>query len=253
VFSVDRFRLQEISDAMKAGESMERFKGSTTLSLIQSISTVPEAFPTVMNTCGRVAVHPSGRFVIVSNRGHESLTILRVIQNGAHKGKVRQVGFFHTRGETPRHFQFDTSGQYLVVANQDSDCISVFSFNLCTGEIKYTGNTYHVPSPNFVCCCPVHDDGVNPSNPQDLSPLHTMSTAEANALQMGLAKELQRKVSALTDHDFVQDGKVSPIPFISGVEEASGDPERSVELQAAKDEISLLKKQLALLGQDGPL
>jgi len=56
------------------------------------------------------------------------------------RGTLAQVGFFHTRGETPRHFQFDHSGQFLIVANQDSDSIAVFSFNLSSGEIKYSGN-----------------------------------------------------------------------------------------------------------------
>ena len=73
------------------------------------------------------------------------------------RGSLSQVGFFHTRGETPRHFQFDHSGQFLLVANQDSDTLAVFSFNMTSGEIKYTGNDYHVPSPNFVCCCPLVD------------------------------------------------------------------------------------------------
>ncbi len=82
----------------------------------------------------------------MSNRGHESITIFRVNQGSSKKGgattrgTLSQVGFFHTRGETPRHFQFDHSGQYLIVANQDSDTIAVFSFNLTSGEIKYTGN-----------------------------------------------------------------------------------------------------------------
>ena len=92
-------------------------------------------------------VHQSGRFVIVSNRGHESIAIFRVKQgcgsskgNKSKRGTLAQVGFFHTRGETPRHFQFDHSGQFLIVANQDSDTIAIFTFSLTSGEIKYTGN-----------------------------------------------------------------------------------------------------------------
>lgn len=127
--------------------------------------------------------HQSGRYVIVSNRGHESITIFRVKQGRGAKGRavrgtLSQVGFFHTRGETPRHFQvssgfcsyfnnciveaffsrcrshhrqFDHSGQFLIVANQDTDTIAVFSFSLASGEIRYTGNEYRIPSPNFVC------------------------------------------------------------------------------------------------------
>ena len=91
-------------------------------------------------------VHQSGRFVIVSNRGHESIAIFHVKQGCGSKGlkskrgTLAQVGFFHTRGETPRHFQFDHSGQFLIVANQDSDTIAIFTFSLTSGEIKYTGN-----------------------------------------------------------------------------------------------------------------
>ena len=140
------------------GENMERFKGLSTLRLIQSISTIPSAFPTTMNTCGRICVHQSGRFVVVSNRGHESIAIYRVNNKGSSRGELSTVGYFHTRGETPRHFQFDSTGQYLIVANQDSDNIAVFSFNLGTGQISFTGNEYRVPSPNFVCCCPVYQD-----------------------------------------------------------------------------------------------
>lgn len=162
VFSINKDLLTEISHAAQQGLPMDKFKGRSTLKLIQSIKTVPSAFPTTMNTCGRICVHQSGRFVIVSNRGHESISIFRVKQGSGTKGKamrgtLAQVGFFHTRGETPRHFQFDHSGQFLIVANQDSDTIAVFSFNLTSGEIKYTGNEYHVPSPNFICCCPMVD------------------------------------------------------------------------------------------------
>lgn len=169
VFSVDKVLLKDIALASKKQELMDRFKNRSTLRLIQSVSTIPGAFPTKMNTCGRVCVHKSGNFVIVSNRGHESIAIFRVERkNGPRRGFLRQVGFFHTRGESPRHFQFDMSGQYLIVANQDSNTIAVFSFNLSTGEIKYTGNEYRVPSPNFVCSCPmvsddyeeIEDDGV---------------------------------------------------------------------------------------------
>ena len=161
VFAVDRNLLKDIDRASRAEESMEQFRGHSTLTLIQSISTIPKAFPTSMNTCGRICVHKSGRFVIVSNRGHESIAIFRVNEKGLAKGELSTVGYFHTRGETPRHYQFDSSGQYLVVANQDSNTIAVFTFNICSGEIKFTGNEYRVPSPNFVCCCPLSDDSIS--------------------------------------------------------------------------------------------
>jgi len=158
VFEVDRALLQEMSAASANNEDMTKFRGRSTLRLIQSIKTIPSAFPTTMNTCGRICVHKSGRFVVVSNRGHQSIAIFRVRTKGPNRGELCAVGYFHTRGETPRHFQFDASGQYLLVANQDTNSIAVFNFNLSSGEMKYTGNEYRVPSPNFVCCCPMHGE-----------------------------------------------------------------------------------------------
>lgn len=158
MFEVDRQLLKEIYTASQIGDDMTRFKGRSTLRLVQSISTIPGAFPTTMNTCGRICVHKSGRFVVVSNRGHQSITVYKVKGKGTKRGELQTVGHFHTRGETPRHFQFDNSGQYLLVANQDTDSIAVFNFNLSTGELKYSGNEYRVPSPNFVCCCPSYQE-----------------------------------------------------------------------------------------------
>lgn len=108
-FDVDKPMLKEISRSLANKQNMDRFENHSSLQLIQSISTIPNAFPRKMNTCGRVCVcvHQSGHFVIVSNRGHESISIFCVYQNGPKRGHLKQVGFFHTRGETPRHFQFD--------------------------------------------------------------------------------------------------------------------------------------------------
>ncbi|KAL7581280.1 hypothetical protein ACA910_006049 [Epithemia clementina (nom. ined.)] len=168
VFEVDRPLLYEMAQASADGHDMSKYKGKSTLRLVQSIKTIPNAFPTSMNTCGRICVHRSGRFVLVSNRGHQSIAIFKVFQKGAKRGELKTVGYFHTRGETPRHFNFDASGQYLLVANQDTNSVAIFNFNLSSGEIKYTGNEYRVPSPNFVCCCPLSgnvDDSGTLDNP----------------------------------------------------------------------------------------
>ena len=48
------------------------------LELIQTISTIPTAYPNSLNTCGRITVHNTGRFVLVSNRGHNSICVLSI-------------------------------------------------------------------------------------------------------------------------------------------------------------------------------
>ena len=179
----------------------------------------------IVSRCAVTGVHQSGRFVIVSNRGHESITIFRVKQcNGnsgkAMKGTLAQVGFFHTRGETPRHFQFDHSGQFLIVANQDSDTIAVFSFNLTSGEIKYTGNEYRVPSPNFVCSCPMVDRYSDDDDNEAREKLgYTFPAVEDNGSTVPTTVEFDHKKSNLVD--------------------------LQLELELARKEIAELRKQVS--------
>eukprot|EP00448_Togula_jolla_P005473 CAMPEP_0170593066 /NCGR_PEP_ID=MMETSP0224-20130122/13251_1 /TAXON_ID=285029 /ORGANISM="Togula jolla, Strain CCCM 725" /LENGTH=417 /DNA_ID=CAMNT_0010916997 /DNA_START=70 /DNA_END=1324 /DNA_ORIENTATION=- len=121
-----------------------------TLNLIQTVLTVPDGFPTSLNTCGRIAVHAGGDFVLAANRGHDSIAVFKVDHESEPPGQLELIDIQHTRGRTPRHFKFDISGQWLVAANQDTDSLNVFHFNTGTGQLNWTGHTYHVPSPNFV-------------------------------------------------------------------------------------------------------
>jgi hypothetical protein len=232
VFEVDRALLNEINAASRDGDDMTRFKGRSTLRLVQSISTIPSAFPTTMNTCGRMCVHRSGRFVVVSNRGHQSVTVFKVKTKGTKHGELQNVGCFHTRGETPRHFQFDHSGQYLLVANQDSNSLAVFNFNLSNGELKYSGNEYRVPSPNFVCCCPTyHDDGDS----------RFTSSSDLRA-SVTVSSWTPRNKALPTDDGSSSDSEDSTVPVRRGQSEESLLKEA---LAKAKQEIELLKKLLA--------
>eukprot|EP00050_Salpingoeca_kvevrii_P016638 m.57258 g.57258 ORF g.57258 m.57258 type:complete len:244 (-) comp7066_c0_seq1:112-843(-) len=129
-----------------AVESLSPDRPVPSLRLIQTISTIPLAFPCELNTCGRITVDPSGEYILVSNRGHDSIAVFKIDLASA---LVSVVGQFHTRGKTPRHFQFDPTGKFLIVANQDTDSITVFRFE--QGILSFTGNVYDVPSPNFVC------------------------------------------------------------------------------------------------------
>jgi 6-phosphogluconolactonase len=225
VFEVDRALLREIAAASDRGEDMCRFKGRSTLRLIQSVKTIPSAFPTLMNTCGRICVHKSGRFVVVSNRGHQSIAIFRVVSKGPRRGELGAVGYFHTRGETPRHFQFDSSGQYLIVANQDTDSIAVFKFNLSSGEINYTGNEYGVPSPNFICCCPMYGE-----DDDDMG-------AETPVAQGSLLPILTEPEEESCESDMS-----CTVPTTIVRKESSED-----ELTLARQEIAELKQQLSAL------
>src|SRR5207253_11384825 len=84
---------------------------------IQTVSTLPRGF-SGENTTAEVQVHPSGKFLYGSNRGHDSIAVLAI---EADTGRLRPAGQESTRGKTPRSFGVDPTGAYLLAANQDSD------------------------------------------------------------------------------------------------------------------------------------
>ena len=114
-----------------------------TLSEVQSISTIPEDF-TDINYCADVHVHPSGKFVYGSNRGHDSIVMCAVDKA---TGALTYLGCELTQGETPRNFAIDPTGAYLLAANQDSDSIVTFLIDQETGMLEPTGTAVDVPTP----------------------------------------------------------------------------------------------------------
>ncbi len=120
------------------------------LDSIQTLSTLPEGFEGVTHTA-EVQVHPSGKFVYGSNRGHDSIAMFRV--DGA-TGKLASMGHEPTGGKTPRNFGIDPSGRYLIAANQDSDTLVVFRINPDSGLLQPTGIVVDVPAPVCVKMIP---------------------------------------------------------------------------------------------------
>src|SRR5262249_1401831 len=91
--------------------------GQGALNEVQTLSTLPENF-TGENFCAEIQVHPSGKFVYGSNRGHDTVAIFSVESK---TGKLTAVGYEPTRGKAPRHFALDPRGNWLLVENQGSD------------------------------------------------------------------------------------------------------------------------------------
>jgi 6-phosphogluconolactonase len=91
-----------------------------------------------------VLVEPSGRFVYVSNRGHDSIAVFAIDET---TGRLAALGNVSTRGRTPRNFAIDPSGTRLYVANQDSDIIVQFRIDQHTGTLVPTGSVTQVGAP----------------------------------------------------------------------------------------------------------
>ncbi|HEY1859893.1 MAG TPA: lactonase family protein [Gemmataceae bacterium] len=120
------------------------------LKSLQTLSTLPKEF-TGGNSTAEVEVHPSGKFVYVSNRGHNSIAIFTV---DAKTGELTAAGHQAKGIKTPRNFAIEPSGTHMIVANQDGDSLVVFRIDAKTGELAPTGIEAEVPAPVCVTFIP---------------------------------------------------------------------------------------------------
>jgi 6-phosphogluconolactonase len=118
----------------------------------QTVSTLPRGF-TGNNSTAEVQVHPSGKYVYGSNRGHNSIAIFAV---DIPSGKLHLVGHQSHHIKTPRNFSIDPTGRYLLVANQDGASIVVFRIDQNTGALTPTGDEGRVPTPVCIKMIPAH-------------------------------------------------------------------------------------------------
>ncbi|MGA2662476.1 MAG: lactonase family protein [Verrucomicrobiota bacterium] len=110
---------------------------------LETVSTLPAGFAG-KSTCAEVQVHPSGKFLYGSNRGHDSIAVFAV---DSRTGKLSLLEHQSTQGKTPRHFAIDPAGRWLLAENQDSDNIVVFRIDAQTGRLTPAGQEIKVGSP----------------------------------------------------------------------------------------------------------
>ncbi len=118
-------------------------KGS--LSALQTLSTLrPDEKHQGGWSTADVHVHPSGKFLYGSNRGHDTIVVYKI---DADAGTLTYVENQSARGKTPRNFAIDPTGKWLLAENQSSDTIAVFSINGDNGRLKPVGEPVECPSP----------------------------------------------------------------------------------------------------------
>lgn len=137
------YLIQELS----GGISVYRYNGNGELSLVQNTSALP---PEYMGTPGsaEIMVSPDGKFLYASNRG-ETNTIA-IFKIDPKTGQVYLIDHVPSGGNTPRNFNFDPSGNYLLVANQNSDNVVIFKRDKKTGLLINTGKTIKVGNPVYL-------------------------------------------------------------------------------------------------------
>jgi len=123
------------------------------LNPLQTISTLPSDYKG-SSTCAEVEMHPSGKFLYGSNRGHDSITVFAI---DPVKGTLTPIEYVPTGGKTPRNFGIDPTGNYLIAANQDSDSLTVFRIDPKTGRLTPKGQKEEAPTPICVIFEPVEE------------------------------------------------------------------------------------------------
>lgn len=132
------------------------------LSLMQCIGSLPEDVQAkkVFDPRGawkahshssEIRLHPSGRFLLVGNRGHDSIAVYAINQDD---GLITLMDIVASGGACPRNFNFTPSGKFVLVGNQNSHNLASFSFCEHTGRMSMVHCLTDIVSPNFIWTLP---------------------------------------------------------------------------------------------------
>jgi 6-phosphogluconolactonase len=145
-------RFAYVINEMQSSVSVFRYDGADgILHPLQTISTVPKDFAG-HNDDAEIQVHPSGKFLYASNRGHDSIAVFAI---DADKGTLTVIEYASTKGKTPRSFEIDPTGSLLFAANEKSDNIVVFRIDPQSGRLAPTGQVLEVAEPVCVKFVPI--------------------------------------------------------------------------------------------------
>jgi 6-phosphogluconolactonase len=113
------------------------------LAQFQAVKTLPDDFKAA-NTAAEIAVRKDGKFLYVSNRGHDSIVVYAI---DAKTGELTLKQRVPSRGKVPRYFTFDPTSHWLIVSNQEGGNLSVFSVDQKTGELAPKGEPVAIVKP----------------------------------------------------------------------------------------------------------
>jgi 6-phosphogluconolactonase len=110
---------------------------------------LPDDKLTINNHIAEIKIHPSGKYVYVSNRGHNSVTLYNRDQK---TGELSFVECVSSEGLAPWSFVLGPQGRYLFCSNSKSNNLAVFKIDPKDGRLAYTGEQVSVRSPVSVVC-----------------------------------------------------------------------------------------------------
>lgn len=142
-FSPDGSRAFVVSEMGATVTSYHYGSEKGTLTPIDKQSTLPANFK-ADNKCAAIRVHPNGRFVYASNRGHDSIAVFQIDPDS---GRMSLLQIVPVGGRSPRDFALSPEGDWLVAANQDSNSLTVFRVSDETGRLSASRSTAVISMP----------------------------------------------------------------------------------------------------------
>ena len=127
-------KLLYIANELACSVTIVQLLDNGSFRVLESVSTLPADY-TKPNTCADIHLTADGKFLYVSNRGMNSISIFTVDEKGS---KIKLIGHEDSRGAMPRNFTLTPDGTFLLVANQNTNNIVAFRRNGETGALTFT-------------------------------------------------------------------------------------------------------------------
>lgn len=145
-------RFAYVNDEMSVDVTVfARHADSPELTRLQTVSSLPSGVPLEGDSSAEIFCHPSGKWLYVSNRGHDSLTVFAIAEDG----RLSWVENVSAGVKMPRSFNLDPTGQWLIAAGQKDDRVAVLKIDPATGKLTPTDQTASIVSPMCVIFGPV--------------------------------------------------------------------------------------------------
>ena len=132
-----------VNELISTVDVLQWTKADGGLTLVTSIELLPEGYHGPTRACDTV-ISKDGRFVYFANRDNDFLYSFRADEK---TGALTPIGRSNCGGKIPRNFVLDPTERWMLVANQDSNLISVFARNPETGELAGQGKSFAAAAP----------------------------------------------------------------------------------------------------------
>lgn len=134
------------------GNSVTQFdydSGSGGLKMAGTVSTLPDGFDG-KSFCADLKITPNGKFLYGTNRGHDSIAIYRIGDDGT----LTRTGIEPSLGKGPQNLAITPDGKWLLCANMPTNNVAVFAINAESGALTSVGTPVEVPSPSCIRLLP---------------------------------------------------------------------------------------------------